>query len=111
MSVARDRRYSAGALVAWAPATASERSAIPLEPGHPGVVGGLSDPEAVFVDWVDRSGPLALDGAYDQDSLTPLTEEEFTARATEVRAGRYEREGRGTAAGRTYAERTDDPTA
>jgi hypothetical protein len=98
-------RFHPGDLVKWTPRDANAAFAVPLEQNHPGQVSEPTGPWGVAVDWVDREGPLALEGEYDQNWLTPVSREEFDQLSAAVREKRRERERRGREEGRTYLDR------
>lgn len=98
-------RFHPGDLVKWTPQDANAAFAVPLEPNHPGRVSEPTGQWGVSVDWVDREGPLALEGEYDEHWLTPVSAEEFERLSAAVRKNRRERERRGREEGRTYLDR------
>ena len=100
-----DSKFSAGDLVKWTPSDQGVAATIPLERNHPGRIAASPDPQAIFVDWVDRHGPLALEGAFDEAWLTAISAEEFEELSAAIRQRRDEREAAGRRAGKTYAER------
>jgi hypothetical protein len=99
------RRFRPGDLVSWTPRDPGVASTVPLERNHPGRVTEPTSSWGVAVQWVDREGPLALEGEYDAESLTPVSAEEFDELSAAVREKRRAREARGRAEGRTYARR------
>lgn len=101
-------RFRPGDLVKWTPRDTNAASAVPLEQNHPGRVSEPIGPSGVAVDWVEREGPLALEGEYDEDWLTPVSTEELDALAAALRDRRRERERKGGDEGRTYVRRPAD---
>jgi hypothetical protein len=99
------RKFRPGDLVSWTPRDPSLAATVPLERNHPGRVTEPTSPWGVAVQWVDREGPLALEGEYDVEALTPVSAEEFDELSAAVREKRRVREARGAAEGRSYARR------
>jgi hypothetical protein len=101
----RTSKFQRGDLVKWTPTDEDTATTVPLERNHPGRVGEMTDQWAVSVHWVDREGPLAPEGVYDEDWLSPISGAEFEELSTEIRRKREMREAEGRKVGKTYAPR------
>jgi hypothetical protein len=82
-----NERFAVGQPVEWdPPPEVAAQLEIPVH--HPGRV---TSPAvyAVDVSWVDKYGEYFHDGVFDQDWLSPISEDEFRARTAEVRASSW----------------------
>jgi hypothetical protein len=70
--------------VLWAPPDDGATDVVPLAHGHPGQVAEPVGDLTASVVWVDREGPLALEGAFDVTCLVRVSAEDFEARAAAV---------------------------
>jgi len=80
-------RFVVDQAVEWTPPPeVAEQLEIPI--GHPGRV--ISPAVyAVDVAWVDKVGEYAHEGVFDQDWLSPISDDEYEARAAKIRDGSW----------------------